>query len=138
MSTKSNFTHDEWNDLFRLFNIMNFWMCSCNHLLSNRMPNTRSKRAQEKEDRRKTLPLPVANSSPACLVSRNPSSKQISFLDADASDVPANQPFQNIFMNPKTTSKRSMQERKSGEEPVVAKSTQTMNVVSSVNDDSIS
>ena len=48
MFTKGRFTRDEWNNLLRLFNIMNFSMFSCSHFPSNRKQSTRSNRAQER------------------------------------------------------------------------------------------
>ena len=47
MFTKGSFTHDEWNHLPSLLNIMNFPMSSCRHFLSNRKQGLVSKRAKE-------------------------------------------------------------------------------------------
>ena len=47
MLTKGSFTHDEWDHLLRLLNIMNFSMFCCSHFLSNRKQSVISKRAQE-------------------------------------------------------------------------------------------
>ena len=47
MSTKGNFTRDEWDHLLRLLNIMNLSMFSCCNFLSMRKQSVVSKRAQE-------------------------------------------------------------------------------------------
>ena len=84
MLNKGNFTRDEWNHLFRLFNIKNSSMFSCIHFLSNRKQSTVSKRAQEQGPA-------VAKPRPACLLSRNLlSARQTSSLDLGASHVPGN------------------------------------------------
>ena len=47
--TKGSFTREEWNHLLRLFNIMNFSMFSCSHVLSINNPKTMSKRLMQVE-----------------------------------------------------------------------------------------
>ena len=36
MLTKESFTRDEWDHLFRLLNIMNFWMVSCSYFFQRK------------------------------------------------------------------------------------------------------
>ena len=53
MSTKGNFTRDEWDHLLRLLNIMNFLMCSCKHFPSNRIQSVSCSREPRKIPRQR-------------------------------------------------------------------------------------
>ena len=84
--TKGNFTRDE-RQLRRLFNIVNFSMCSCSHFLSHRKQSAMPKRTQE----RRTEEGPaVSKPRPACVVSRNLLSTRQTSFDSGASNVPGN------------------------------------------------
>ena len=49
MLTKGHFTRDEWNNLLRLFNVMNFCMFSRSHFRTTEKANTMSKRIRERK-----------------------------------------------------------------------------------------
>ena len=73
MLTKGHLTRDEWNHLLRLFNIMNFLVFSCSHLLSIKKAEHDVEESSGKKEKRR-----------AC-VSRNLSAKQSPSLDSGAS-----------------------------------------------------
>ena len=87
MLTKGSFTRcDEWSNLLRLFNIMNFSLCSRSQFRSIEKANTMPKRNQETKTRKEPA---VAKPRPACLISGNLLNvEQASSLGSDASNVP--------------------------------------------------
>ena len=85
---KRSFTRDEWCNLLRLFNIMNFSMFFRCHLRSHEKASTMSKRIQERKTGEEVA---VAKPMSICLISRNLSrQKQPSSFGSDASNVPVN------------------------------------------------
>ena len=86
-TTKGSSTRDEWCNLLRLFNIMNFSMFSRSHFRSVEKATVMSKRIQE----RKTEGEPaVAKPKSVCLSSRNQNKGQTSSSGADAATVLVN------------------------------------------------
>ena len=83
MLTKGSLTHDAWDHLLRLLNIMNFSMFSCSHFFfSNRQQSAMAKRAQESTSKEGSA---MAKSRPVNLVSRNLLSARMD-LPQDVSD----------------------------------------------------